>query len=111
MHHPPAHLREMDHRVEEILRGPGGVAFVLRGHVHRSDPVVHTVPGGGMAELGAGAVFDRDGGACRRSCTLTEVDPGRGEARVHLFGYSREGRGFWARDSLAHEGAAGGIWS
>ena len=110
VHHPIADLADFDRqRLETLLGAPGGAHFLLRGHLHRSRTTTRLTPDSQLAELAAGAVYTQDGYPKRYF--LTETDLTSAEARVHFFGYSAEGRGYWAPDTHAYEGARDGIWS
>ncbi len=110
VHHPIADLADVDReRLETLLGAPGGVHFLLRGHLHRSRAITNRTPDGQLTELAAGAVYTH--GGYPKRYFLTETDLASGQARVHFFGFSTEGRGFWAPDTKAYEGARDGVWS
>ncbi len=110
LHHPLTDLRDCDHGVADVLQAKGGADFVLRGHLHRSRPELVLSPDRQVAHLACGAVYVRET-EYPKACMAVEADLGDREARVHLFRYSPEGRGFWAPDSMAFEEAQKGVWS
>ncbi len=109
MHHPMRNLREFDaNRVESLLSTTGGAAFLLRGHLHLNRTKIQSSPDGHLVEIAAGTLYT-DESAWPRGFHLGEVDLGKGEARIHLFHYSGEGKGFFAPDNLTYENAPKGI--
>ncbi|NJL27530.1 MAG: hypothetical protein HC897_06345 [Thermoanaerobaculia bacterium] len=109
VHHPMADLRAFDaSKAQGLLGAPGGAHFLLRGHLHEEQSVIHGSPEGSLVELAAGAVYT--GGRWPRAFLATEVDLTAGAGTVHFFGYSDRGNGFWRRDPKAYERAPEGIW-
>ncbi len=109
VHHPLDDLRAFDRTPLRALLGSGDVHFLLRGHLHRTETSQLVSPDGSFVELAAGAAYTSD--RWPRRHLLSEVDFAAGEARVHLFRYSDEGKGFWARDTLAYENVPDGLWT
>lgn len=109
MHHPIASLRPFDaDRVESLLGGKDGVAFLLRGHLHRNQTKIQYSPDHYLHELAAGTLYT-DEAIWPRGFHLGEVDLDKGEARIHLFRYSGEAAGFFVPDNLTYENARDGI--
>ena len=110
VHHPLEDLAEVDRvRLRSLLGSPGGVHFLLRGHLHHPSTVVGTSPDGELVELAAGATYL--GGKWPRTCLLTELDLAAGKARTLFYRYGDTGAGFWAPDTLAYQGAPDGTWT
>ncbi len=109
VHHPLADLADVDRAPLESLYGSGDVHFLLRGHLHRTRTGRLANPDGTLVELAAGATYTSD--RWPRRYLLSEIDLAGGEARIHLFLYSDEGKGFWAKDTLAYENVPDGVWT
>src|SRR5262249_30223718 len=79
LHHPLEWLRDFDgQKVERLLRGPGGVHFMLRGHLHDgrikrlSDPDATTI------ELAAGSCWSGSKWPHGVTVCQLDLDDGRG---------------------------------
>ena len=109
VHHPVADLRDFDReRLETLLAAPGGLDFLLRGHLHRQRTQALHSPDGRLVELAAGAAYtDRP---YRKGYLLADADLGAGAAVVRFFTFSGQGRGFWTADLGAYEGLKDGVW-
>ncbi len=110
VHHPLIDLADKDRERATSLLGAGDVHFLLRGHLENTYDPAGSIPDCALVELSAGATYD-----ARNSNPaihlLSEVDLAAGDARIHYFRYSSEGRGFWIPDSTAHKNAADGVWT
>jgi hypothetical protein len=100
MHHPwdyladfdAAEARELVHRRCDVL---------LRGHLHRGEGAARVRPDGGALELAAGASWG--GTQHLHGYQWIELEPSRGEARVHLRTWDGHD---WIGDRNAYRGAA-----
>lgn len=109
MHHPLRNMREFDeHRIESLLTASGGATFLLRGHLHLNRMKLQSSPDGRLYELAAGALYT-DEERRPRGFHLGEIDVTQGEARIHLFRFSDDSKGFFAPDNLTYENAPNGI--
>ena len=108
VHHPIADLRDLDRAPLEGLLTSGDVHFLLRGHLHRTRTTLQTTPDGGVLELAAGASYVSNWDKLHM---LTELNLSTGNADVHLYRYSDQGKGFWAKDTLSYENVPDGIWT
>lgn len=109
-HHPLSHMREFDEeKVSSLLTSPGGVHFLLRGHLHEGKLTGRLSPDGFGMEVAAGACWQHS--TFPHGVNVVQMDFGAREARIHLWRYSPHGRGFWARDNFLYENAPGGLWT
>jgi len=100
MHHPwdyladfdAAEAREAVHRRCDVL---------LRGHLHKGEGATRVRPDGGSLELAAGASWG--GTQHLHGYQVIELEPSRGEARVHLRTWDGHD---WIADRNAYRGAA-----
>jgi hypothetical protein len=110
LHHPLDWFRGFDkERIEGLLRGAGGVHFLLRGHLHDSRISREGHPGARCFELASGACCKH--AAFPHGVVVTTLDLEDGSGEVHLFRYSPDGRGSWKRDNFLYEQLDGGRWS
>jgi formylglycine-generating enzyme required for sulfatase activity len=94
LHHPLDWLEEWDgDDVRPRLHGAFDV--LLRGHLHRDEPVNHQGARSTLLELAAGSAVP--GGRWPAGWQLVELDPGAGEARVHLRAWDDESDGWIAK--------------
>ncbi len=106
-HHPASWLAEFDAReVAGILTGPGGVDFLLRGHLHDEEISLRVGPDGVVVDLAAGATHT--GGPHHRGCLRVSLDGAAGTGTVHMVGYSSRGSGFWHPNGSRYLGAPKG---
>lgn len=81
LHHPWDYLTEHDRGIcEEEIRRRCGV--ILHGHLHQQKARLAGDPDRDVLQLAAGACYA--GSSWSNSYQLLELDPGRGEARVHF---------------------------
>ncbi len=109
VHHPLADLADVDRAPLENLLTSSNVHFLLRGHLHRTR--TGKLAACSLIELATGATCTYKNDPEPPMHLLTEVDLAGGEARVHFFLYSAEGRGFWLKDALSYEDAPDGVRS
>lgn len=110
LHHPLTALPEFDEKpVAELLRGPDGVDFLLRGHLHEEETFVVQYPGNQTVELAAGATYVE--GSWHKGCLLVELDETARELRTHFLSFSERDGGFWHRDGSRYRDVSDGIWT
>ncbi|MCK6522050.1 SUMF1/EgtB/PvdO family nonheme iron enzyme [Myxococcota bacterium] len=80
MHHPWETLHEHDQESEEEIRRRCGV--ILNGHLHQQKARLASDPDRDVLQLAAGASYA--GSRWANAYQLLELDPMRGEARVHF---------------------------
>ncbi|MCK6514719.1 SUMF1/EgtB/PvdO family nonheme iron enzyme [Myxococcota bacterium] len=81
LHHPWSYLQEQDQGVvEEEIRRRCGV--ILHGHLHQQKARIASDPDRDVLQLAAGASYA--GSKWANAYQLLELDPKRGEARVHF---------------------------
>ncbi len=110
LHHPLSWLRDFDQaQAEALLFGPGGVQFLLRGHLHSSQIRQLASPDARCLEIAAGACWD--GARFPHGITVVQLNLETGRGTIHLWRFSPEGRGFWKRDNFLYERVVGGRWT
>jgi predicted MPP superfamily phosphohydrolase len=80
LHHPWDYLHERDQESEEAIRRRCGV--ILNGHLHQQKARIASDPDRDVLQLAAGASYA--GSKWANAYQLLELDPKRGEARVHF---------------------------
>jgi predicted MPP superfamily phosphohydrolase len=80
LHHPWDYLHEHDQASEEEIRRRCGV--ILNGHLHQQKARIASDPDRDVLQLAAGASYA--GSKWANAYQLLELDPMRGEARVHF---------------------------
>ena len=103
LHHPWSYLQEQDQGVvEEEIRRRCGV--ILNGHLHQQKARITSDPDRDVLQLAAGASYA--GSKWANAYQLLELDPKRGEARVHF----RLWDGFdWIPDRNRYQKAPDGV--
>ena len=80
LHHPWDSLKELDDESQEAIRRRCGV--ILHGHLHQQTARLAGDPDRDVLQLAAGAAYA--GAKWANAYQLLELDPVRGEARVHF---------------------------
>jgi formylglycine-generating enzyme required for sulfatase activity/predicted MPP superfamily phosphohydrolase len=80
LHHPWDYLKELDNESQEAIRLHCGV--ILHGHMHHQKSGLASDPDLDVLQLAAGASYA--GAKWSNAYQLLELDPMRGEARVHF---------------------------
>jgi 3',5'-cyclic AMP phosphodiesterase CpdA len=108
LHHPFSDLKD-EADAARLLTPENRVAFVLRGHLHRSTAIVEHSPRGRMLYIAAGALYTPPRGY-KRAFNIVAADFARHVATLDLYRYSDRGRGFWVADRRTYEALRGGRW-
>ena len=102
VHHSCDKFTDIDRESREAIRRRCGV--VLHGHVHKPEAEHERDPDHDTLELGSGASYG--GGQWPNSYQLLELDPIRGEARVHLRLWKNQA---WIPDRNDERSSAAGV--
>ena len=102
LHHPWDSLKEIDDESQEAIRRRCGV--ILHGHLHQQTARLASDPDRNVLQLAAGAAYA--GAKWANTYQLLELDPIRGEARVHFRVWDRHD---WIPDRNRYQRALDGV--
>jgi formylglycine-generating enzyme required for sulfatase activity/predicted MPP superfamily phosphohydrolase len=102
LHHPWDYLKELDHESQEAIRLHCGV--ILHGHTHDQKSSLASDPDRDVLQLAAGACYA--GAKWPNAYQLLELDPLRGEARVHFRLWHKQE---WIPDRIRYKAAPNGV--
>ena len=108
LHHPFDWLQEFDRDDCETLLMQG-CAFIMHGHLHRTDLLSLTTPDARAMILAAGACYETRQYPNGYNWGRLDFDSGQGT--VYLRAYSDRGGGFWTKDVATYKNVPDGLFT
>ena len=105
LHHPFDWLHEFDRESCEAQL-MDRCDFILRGHLHRAELVMHITPDARAMTVAAGACYESR--EYRNGYNLVRFDLERREGTIFLRAWSDSRNGFWTKDTSSYKNVANG---